>query len=691
MLGVRAVLGRTLEAVDEHNASTGIPVVLGYRFWKHSFSGSGSVIGEQLVVQGRPFTIVGVMPESFYGMSLDTVPDLWIPVSAQPLLSSKSLTDAQPDRHFGIVARLKRGVPASDAQAEFANLFQELKRQAGDNDVKRTGQMVPVEQGSFALRDQFARALTLLLWGLVLLLAMVAASVAGVLVVRQLRRERDNAIRIALGASRARIIRRVFRESLLLGVVGAAGGLAVAYLSASLFRRLLPRGAHGLPISLTPDLRTCLITVALAVTLSIVFGVLPAWTSSKADPQQALRGGSATGKTGVLSRAILMVQTAGAFVLLASAGLLIHTFYVLQHTNPGFDAEHLVAFAVDPGIRGQMPVAASFPQELERRIAVLPGVRGASLVSAPLMQRLGMKTTVAQPGQKISADSFLNTSFDNVSESFFNTMGMSVVAGRSFSSADIHRDGPVPTVVNEAFAHFLFPDQDPVGKTFGAGPPGEIAKPASVIVGVASDSKYRSLREAYLPIYYQPIEKRVDWTNRFYLYVRTYGEPSSVIQQANHVLASLEPQLPFSSVITMPQQLSDSLWQERLLSVLAGLFSGISVLIAAIGLYGLLAYDVGQRRREFGIRCALGAQRSAVLTLLVKEMARILVPGILLGAVACVFLTRTIKSLLYGITAFDPVSSAAALGVVLLLAAISAFGPLRSAMQVEPARVLREE
>jgi hypothetical protein len=362
---------------------------------------------------------------------------------------------------------------------------------------------------------------------------------------------------------------------------------------------------------LTPDFRTDLVIVVLALLLSNSFGVLPAWRGSKANPQEVLRSGS--------------------------------------------------------------------------------GVRSASLANAPLMQRVGLKTSVALPGQKMPSTAFLNTSMDSVSNTFFDTMGIRILAGRSFLLTDATQTGLVPVVINGAFAHLLFLNQSPIGRTFGGGRAGEIAKPTNVVIGVSDDSKYRSLREALLPIYYLPIEKRSDWGEEFYLYVRTQGAPESIVQEASTTLMDLAPQLPFSHVTTMRQQVSESLWQERLLSVLAVVFSAISVLTAGVGIFGLLGYDANQRRREFGIRCARGSQKGAIAGLLVRQLLSILAPGIAIGLVLCFFLGRAISSVLYGITAFDFASFAGALLIVLLVAAIATFTPLRSALQVEPAQVLREE
>jgi predicted permease len=692
LLGTVAERGRTLGQADEQEGAGSIPVVLSHRFWAREFGSSASVIGSTLSLQGQPFTVVGVMPQRFFGTTLDSSPDLWLPLSAQPLLSQKPLNDPEPDRHFAILGRLRSDTTLAQAQAEFTGVYRAIQRAEANTDPKEVGVIAPIEQGTFALREQFSHALTLLLCALAMLLLMVCANVAGLLLAKAVRNERDTAVRMALGASRSRLIRRALVETTILGLAGALGGLLVAYLCAPLLMDLLPAGRTPLPISLVPDWKIDLLAIGLSWVISLIFGILPAWIASRVSPQQALQRGRATRRSGTLRRALLTFQTGATLVLLVGTGLLVHTFYVLRNTSPGFDVEHLIAFALNPGVKGpSAKVSPTFPAELQQRIQSLPGVRSASFASAPLMQRIGMKTSVALSGQKIPSEAFLNTTLDSVSDSFFDTLGIQILAGRSFTTADALRSGPVPTIINEAFARRILANQNPLGKTFGTGVPGKMAVATNVVVGVAGDSKYRSLREAMLPIYYTPIGQGNDWNSEFYLYVRTQGSPASVVSAARKALSSLDSQLPFSAVITMREQLSESLWQERLLAVLAGIFSIISVLMAGTGLYGLLSYDASQRTREFGIRSAVGAQKRDVAALLLMELAHIVVPGLAAGLLACLLLVRIIASALYGIKPFDPLSLAGALLIVGAIGIMAAWQPMRRAMNVDPAIVLKEE
>ena len=688
MLGADAELGRTLSQTDQFT-TTSVPVVLSHRFWVREFGGSPTALGTTLRLQDRPFTIVGVMPQRFFGTRMDLSPDFWVPLSAQALLSDKTLTDLNTDRDFSIIGRLREGVTAVQAQAEFAGVYQGSSQNGGKYSQ---GLIIPIAEGSFALREQFSRAITLLLWGLAALLAMVCASVAGMLVARAARREREMAVRLALGANHLRLARHAFTESAALGLTGACCGLSLAYFCAPFMTGLLPAGRTPLPISLLPNAETDLLIVVLALSISILFGTIPAWLTMRVTPQLALRGGTATRRSGKLSRGLMIFEMAATLVLLTGTGLLMHTFYRLWHSDPGFDVEHLVTFTLQMNApRGTANKSATLPRQLMQRILGLPGVRGVGFSAVAVMQRIGMKTSVALPGDRISPHAFLNTSLNNVSDGFFQALGIPLVAGRGFEETDLSRSSPTPVVINEAFARTFFPGEEPLGKCFGMGATGEVAKAQFVVVGIVGDSKYRSLRESLLPIFYAPLMKSDIGSSESYLYVRTAGRPEGVVKAVREALFELQPQLLIAKAETMHQQVHDSLWQERLLIVLAFAFSGVSVLLATLGLYGLLAYDAIQRTREFGIRAALGAQISNIARLMVGELLGILMPGFVLGGVGCALLARLIAPTLYGIGPYDTLSWSCALFGVLGIGVAAAWRPVQTAMSADPSVVLREE
>ncbi len=697
MLGARPDIGRALGPADEHPSAAGVPVVLSHRFWTRTFANSTTILGSTLTIQGKPFVIVGIMPKSFFGSRIDESPDVWLPLSAQPPLSNKSLTDPDSDRHFAILARLQSGVTLAQAQQEFAGIYRTIHHRDEPTDTAAKGSLVPAAEGTFALRDSFHHALTLLLWGLAALLLMMCANVGGLLLARTARRERDTAVRIALGASRTRLLATALLESAVLGLAGGCGGLALAYLGAPFFVRLLPLGSNASPVSLAPNLTIASVALGLAIVLSILFGAIPAWLTSRAMPQHALRRGTSTSRSSTLSRVLLALQTALTLVLLVETGLMLRTFSALRHTDPGFDVDHVVTFTLVPEIGGpNMKSGTTLPpdlsEDLVQRVQQLSGVRGASLSGAAPMQRIGMKTTVALPGRPFTSGAFLNTSLNTISSNFFETMAMPLLSGRALTIADSNTNSPapVPVVINQAFARTFFPGQNPLGRTFGNGSPGDIAKADKIVVGVVGDSKYRSLREPLLPIYYAPMDLRT-YEGTEFLYVRAQGPPETIIAAVRNTLAQLDPNLPFSLVETMRQQVSESLWQERLLAVLAAVFSIVSILMAATGLYGLLAYDASQRTREFGIRIAVGAQRSSVASLLLRDLVRIVLPGAAAGVLLCILLSRLVASTLYGVRPSDPLSFSAALLAVCVIAAAASCLPVWRTLRIDPAIILRDE
>jgi predicted permease len=375
---------------------------------------------------------------------------------------------------------------------------------------------------------------------------------------------------------------------------------------------------------------------------------------------------------------------------------MLRTFSALSHTDPGFDVDHVVVFSLVPGLSGRnahsmLPdVPPGLPEDLLDRVQQLPGVRSTSLAGSALMQRIGLKTSAALTGQTIRASAFLNTSLNIVSSNFFETMSMPILNGRALTSSDTIEKAPAPVVINEAFAHTFFPGQSPIGRTFGVGSPGQTAGADKIVIGVVGDSKYRSLREPLLPIYYAPMQLRT-YEGTEFLYVRAQGPPETIIGAVRNTLAQLDPRLPFSKIVTMRQQVSESLWQERLLAVLAAIFSIVSILMAATGLYGLLAYDASQRTREFGIRIAVGAQRGSIASLLLRDLLRIVLPGAAVGVLLCVFLSRLVASALYGVRPSDPVSFSAALFTVCVIAATASCLPVWRTLRIDPAAILRDE
>ena len=428
MLGATPQLGRVLGSTDEQPGSRGSNLVISHKLWMSQFGGSNAVVGSGISLEGQPFSIAGVMPRDFVGTSLDSSPDVWVPFGAQPLLSRLSLSDPNTDRSFSLIGRLQEGVSRGQAEAEFDAAYQ-----AREQAVKETNPGVailePITQAAFAMHDSFQSALSLLSWGLAAFLAMICANVAGLLLALSMRNERDTALRVALGASRTRVAAHAVIQSLILGFAGAAGGLLLSYAFAPLLKRLLPAELATVPLS--PGFIACCLAAALAFGISLAFGAAPAWFASRVAPEHALRRGTSTRRAGYLGKSLIVLQIGLTFILLVGSGLLIRTYYVLRNTNPGFEVEHLAEFTLNARVIGaseQLP--PTLPFELRERVQSIPGVRDVSLSSSAVMRRIGLKTYIALPGQRVAKPGFLNATMNPVSSAYFDTLHIPIVAGR---------------------------------------------------------------------------------------------------------------------------------------------------------------------------------------------------------------------------------------------------------------------
>lgn len=692
-LAAPALLGRTLVSADDRGDGTA--VVLSFGLWQRHFGGSPSVLGRKLFIDAQSFVIVGVMPRGFFGASLDSPADLWIPVASQVRISSVPLDSPHPDRSFEIIARLKEGVPLLKAKAEFATTFAniiaahpELSRREPQGEL---GTLETIVRRVTWNQDQISKVLLLLLGALGLTFAILCANVAGLFLVRAARHERETAVRISLGATPAQLLIERVSESLVLGLLGMVSGLALAWVGSPILLRFVPVGAGPLPVSLRPGLNVAAVSAVIAVVLSILFGGAAVWHGTRQNFFAALRSGTATSRLGRLGKSLVVTQVGLAVMLVFGAALLVRTLSRLAATDPGFNRDHLTILTLDLAMAGVEAPLPDLPDRLVRRVQLLPQVRSAALAALALMHGRGFRASAAVLGSRIKPDDFMNTSLNAVSPNYFETLGIPLLAGRGFSPTDDRLQNPTPVVISHAFARFLFPHQEALGHLFGIGAVGETAKAEYEIVGIVGDAKYRSLREVPPPTFYIPLKQRPDWDLSFVLYVRTAGEPHSVIPALRTALYDLDPQLPFAKVDTMPEELTHSVWQERLLAFLTGVFAGLSVLLSATALYGVLAFEIRRRRREIAVRLALGAQVVDVVTLAAKVVGTTLILGCVAGLLACFGLGRFLQSYVYGITTLDAFSIIGAIVLVCTAVALACLGPMRHVIYLPPALVLRDE
>jgi predicted permease len=690
VLGVPAALGRALIPADDRGDGT--PVVLSYGFWQRQFAGSPFALGKRLFTDGQPFVVVGVMPRGFFGASLDAPADLWISLAAETRISTVPLESLQSDRTFEILGRLKAGVPLGQARSEFemslAGFLAAHPDMAGSAE---RGTMEPVGRRATWKEDQLSRFLLLLLGAVGLTFAILCANVAGLFVARAARRERETAVRVSLGATRGQLLRQRFGESWPLALLGAASGIALAWAAGPLLLRFLPAGQDPLPISLRPGLRVMSVSVGIALAVSLVFGGAAAWLRPRENLFFALRGGAAGARLGKLSRALVLAQIGLAVALVFGAGLLVRTLSQLAAADPGFNRDHLAVFTLDTTMAGLHAPPPDLQLRLLGRGTSIPGIRSAALAAVELMQGRGLVTSTAPAGSIIQRQNFMSTSLNEVSGGYFETLGIPLLAGRQLSPEDGQRKNPTPVVVSAAFARFLFPHQQALQQTFGNGKLGETAKAEYEIVGIVGDAKYRSLREIPPPTIYLPLKQRLDDDADLVLFVRTAGPPESLIPVIRAALYQIEPNLPFTKVETMLEELADSVWQERLLSFLTAVFAGLALLLSATAIYGVLAYELSRRTREIAVRLALGAQTGDVATLVARDIGATMLLGLAAGVLACLGLGRLLQSYVFGIAAWDMLSMTAAVALVCAVAVFACLNPTRRALRLPPALVLREE
>jgi predicted permease len=712
-LGVHPYLGRVLTAEDEHARAQN--AVLGFAFWRRKFRGDASVVGRKIILGGHPFTIVGVSPESFNGLAVDTSPDLRVPAAVDRLLvkPDPELSPSARPLSAQIFGRLRSGVPFERADAELDPLLHAAYEDESNkmflpangaapakNALDSRLRLEAIVNGVSTLRPQFSRGLEALMAGVALLLLMACANVAGLLLAHSAARAPEMGIRLALGASPGRIVRQLLTEGLLLSLLGGLAGILLTIACLPLLVRELPpirdRGAVLQPLAMHVAIDLHVLGFALGATVltAVLFALSPALRCARADVASTLKGGRTTTRRLVPGNLIVIAQVAICTLLLMGAALLVETLERMRSMNPGFDRDRVVTFTIDPGLSGYSPAQIRiFSKTLFERAGKLPGLGAVSIASRALMRGTGVKSTVGVAGSRIGANGFLNTSLNDVTPGYFETMGMRVLNGRVFNWFDRSKETPRKVIVNQAFARRFFPGKNPIGERFGALGPGGVAKADSEIVGVVSDAKYRSLREPIPPTVYSPM---VDgFESAFILHVRTRENPETMIAPVREILHSLDPELPIIEVLTLREEVEASLWQERLLALLATIFGVIAALLASIGLHGALDYAVKSRTREIGVRMAVGAQPARIVGLFSREALLLTASGIGLGlcvyAAATVVFTLWISRILYDLRPWEPIAVLSVVFLVGLIAAIATAPAALRAVRIDPASALRAE
>jgi predicted permease len=707
-LGIQARLGRVLTA-DDDRAGLMLAVV-SYDFWQRRLAASTSIIGRNIRLNGRAFTVVGVLPKGVNGLNVDTSPDIRIPLTAGRLLVQTPGID--PDSRlllrFQIFGRLRPGITLERAETEIEPLlrgpyedaliraFPELAKAPRKDLFDSRLRLEPAGKGVSSLRAQFSRGLVLLMACVGLLLLMACANVACLLLARSAARSQEIGIRLMLGANPWRVARQLLTESLVLSLSGGAVGVLLTYICKPLLLAALPpirdRAAvvQPLAVHVDIDLRVLGFAILASLATALLFGLWPAVRGARQDLAGFIRGGRSTTARLSARNILVVAQVAVCVLLLAGASVLVETFHRMRLMNAGFDRDHIVTFTIDPGLKGYKPERARLlSRKLLEKTRSLPGVIAAGIASRGLMRGTGVKATFGVAGEPISRNDFLNSSLNSVTPDYFDAMGMRVVAGRDFTWSDDNQQKPRKVIVNQAFVRRFFPGQSALGRLFGNRGPDGLAAADNQIIGVVSDAKYRSLREEIPPTVYSPVVSGFD--SSFILHLRTRGQPASVIAPVREALRSLDAELPFIEVRTLREEVETSLWQERLLAGLCTIFSCFAALLAGIGLYGALDFAVKARTREIGVRVALGADPLRVIQLLSSETLLLVTAGAALGLAVYAASARSIRHVLYGVDPSDHLALASALLFIAAVALGATAPPIWRAARMDPASALRHE
>lgn len=700
-LGVQPVLGRLLGPSDDEVPGAHDVVVISYATWQDRFGGSPSVLGERLVINGVGYTIVGVTPERFEGATTGSRPFVYVPLAMYPNTGTPTpLFEARRRYWLYLFGRLKAGVTPEQASTALNTLYSpilaevEAPLQEGMSDAtmeRFTAKRIAVTPGYRGQSTIHTEAKTPLLMlfsvtGIVLLIA--CANVANLLLARGAGRSTEMGVRLALGASRGQLLAQLLTESVVLALIGGAVSLVVAHFTLHLIGAMLPPdAANTLTLTLEPSVVG--FTAALAIGTGVLFGLFPALHSTRADLISAIRAGASQmtgGRSAARFRtALATVQVALSMALLASAGLFLKSLTNVSRAELGVDVDRLTTFAISPGRAGYDSTrSAAFLMRVEEELASLPGVTGVATALVPVLANNSWGTDVRVQGFAHGPDVDANARFNRVGPGYLATMGMALLAGREFTAADGLGDTRV-AIVNETFAAKFGLGRDAVGKFMGAD--GNDSLPIQ-IVGLMKDAKYNQVKDPPPPLFFTPWRQDGNTTFLVY-YVRSTLPPSQLLASIPPLLRRLDPTVPVEDLKTMPQQVRENVFLDRMISILSAAFAALATLLAGIGLYGVLSYGVAQRTREIGVRMALGADGARVRGLILRQVAVMVGVGGGIGIVMALGLGRAARSLLFGLEGHDPVVFALAVLLLVLVALAAGYAPARRAAAVDPMQALR--
>jgi predicted permease len=717
VLGVTPAIGRLFTPEDNKTPGAHPIAILSYDFWKTRFASDPRVLGRKITLNGSPFTIIGVSRQGFTGTSVGNSTSLFLPVMMLQQVNANARE--WNTRHFWWLtplARLKPGVSVQKATADMEILFKQIEQNDPtpaydkDRDLRNHAVLLAGSGGYSFLRNRFSKPLAVLgaVVGLVLLIA--CANVANLLLARAASRRKEIAIRVAIGAGRWRLISQLVTEAAILAVIGGLAGLVFAYWSIRVLLSLLPTGAFPLDLHLTPDARLLGFSFAVSLLTGLICGFVPALKATRPDVVSALKSDFTERFARLdLRRVLVIVQVALSLLLLVGAGLFVRSLENLRDLDPGFVRENVLIVSTSAGsigYKGQR--IRTFEYRLLSAASKLPGVRVASLAMLTPLQGSRWNSGITVQGYSWRPDEKPYIDFNAVSPGYFETLGIAILEGRDFRNQDNPAFTPDPlekplpdgkeppeppgppkvAIVNHSMAAKFFPNESALGKRFSMGDEFKI-EDSYEIVGVVKDTKYFGLREAVENMIY--VSSWRQGANDMVLCLRSTRDPKPLIEAVRREMRNLDSAIPVRETVTMEQQLNNHISQERLIAMLSSFFGSLALLLAAIGLYGLMAHSATRRTREIGIRMALGARRTSVLWLILRDAVVLVLLGAVIGLPVAFGVTRFVSSFLYGLTARDPITMVAATVVLASVTVVASFVPARRASKVDPMVALRYE
>ena len=705
VLGLQPALGRLLGPDDDRTIGGQLVTVLSHDFWTTRLGANPGVVNDTMIVNGQSLTIVGVAPAGFSGTTLGNEPKVFVPISMRALMNPgwKGFDDRRSYWAY-LFARLKPRTSIEQARAAMNGLYRpivndvEAPLQKGMSDATMArfmARQLLIEPGARGQSSVHRQARTPMLFlmaitGIVLIIA--CANIANLLLARGAGRATEMAVRLSLGAGRGHLVMQLLTESCVLALFGGLAGLVVARWTLALIASLLPPEVTG---SLHFELQRAVVVFAAGLSLAtgFLFGLFPALHSTRPDLVSAIKAqaGQPSGARAAarFRTSLVTAQIALSMALLMAAGLFVKSLVNVSRVELGIKVDNVVTFGISPDLSGyDRPRSMAFFERTEQELSGIPGVTGVAAASVPLLAGNNWGSDVSVEGFRRGPDTDSNARFNQVSAGYFRTLGIPLMAGREFTTADT-ATAPRVAIVNEAFTRKFGLGRNAIGKHIGTGE--DKAKLDTEIVGVVQNAKYSDVKDAVPPLFFRPYRQAEDGVGSMSFYVRAAGDVAPVLRSLPGVMARLDPSLPIEDMKTMPQQIRENVFMDRMISTLAAAFALLATLLAAIGLYGVLAYTVSQRTREIGLRMALGADGARVRRMILKQVGWMTLVGGALGLAGAYLLGRGAEALLFELKGYDPVVMAGSIGLLTLIAFGAGYIPAYRASRVHPMQALRYE